>query len=83
MVEVVIRDSHGKSIPVNFWDETRKLHTACAVNSVVYIYGAYLSKESSGGAHLTARASTRVQIASGGRPKAQALLASNVAELTT
>ena len=53
-----------------------------AKGKVIYAFGAYLVKENTGGVHLTPRKDTEIMIADGALPRAKALLASGIEEVT-
>jgi hypothetical protein len=81
IIEVTLSNETGKEIPLNFWDENQAMATKVTLNKPIYIYGAYLVAEESGGRHLTARTSTSIVEATGTRPLAAAMSAANIASL--
>ena len=78
VIEVSFADSKGKEIPVNYWDENHAKAKSLPVNKPLYIYGAYLTIEKSGGRHLTANKTTTTVEASGELPLAKALGAADI-----
>ncbi|CAK0807186.1 unnamed protein product [Prorocentrum cordatum] len=80
-VKVTLSNASGKEMPLIFRPDTQHLASDIEKFKPLYVHGAYLVAESSGGIHLTARKETLVLKASGDRPIARALGESNLQAL--
>ncbi|CAK0814493.1 unnamed protein product [Prorocentrum cordatum] len=83
LTEVHISDLAGDVLQINVWDTDRELLPTLIVTDVVYVFGGWLTKESGGGVHLSANASTVIRKASGSLPGAKALLTLDMSTVET
>ncbi|CAK0816744.1 unnamed protein product, partial [Prorocentrum cordatum] len=81
--ELHICDEQGRILQINFWDKDRGVISETEKGDVVYIFHAWLTKEQSGGIHLTASSTTVVAKAGGSLPGAARLNALDIASMTT
>ena len=79
VVEVTLADAKKVTLPLTFWQDMIAEMPTGMHHKVIYGFGAYLVKETTGGLHLSPRKSTRWVISEGTLPLAKALLNSGIA----
>ena len=80
VIKPMLTDKEGKQVPLCFWEELQDRASQIKEKTIIYVYGAYLVVESTGGVHLTARDTTVIVKASGDSPLAKKLLAANLSD---